>query len=109
MEEPSGTKEEVAFRLRWKLHPGDLSMMPSVMDKTIEIIAAKSGVDREKIDPNTALSTLELESLDMADIVFELEDEFDIEIQMNTAEAWDNLKTVSDIADSVSKLVAKDK
>ena len=43
----------------------------------------------------------------LADIIFELEDEFDIDIDLNAASAWDQLKTVSDIADSVSALIDK--
>jgi nodulation protein F len=84
-------------------------MTTSVLDKTIEIIAAKTGIDADSIKPDTELSTLDIESLDLAEIIFDLEDEYDVEIDMNAASAWDNLKTISDIAASVSALIAKDK
>ncbi|MCK5748593.1 MAG: acyl carrier protein, partial [Oricola sp.] len=61
------------------------------------------------IKPETELASIEIESLDLAEIIFDLEDEFDVEIEMNTATAWDNLKTIQDIADSVTALIAKDK
>ena len=53
------------------------------------------------------LIDLDIQSLDLAEIIFDLEDEFDIEIDMNAATAWDNLKTVSDVADSVAEMIAK--
>jgi nodulation protein F len=36
----------------------------------------------------------------------DIEDKYDIEIDMNTAEAWESLKTVGDIVDVVKALVA---
>lgn len=82
-------------------------MAATVLDTTIRIIAEKTEIDPDTIKPDTELTSLEIESLDLADIIFELEDEFDIEIDMNAASAWDKLKTVSDIADSVSTLIDK--
>ena len=82
-------------------------MAATVLDTTIRIIAEKTEIDPEKIKPDTELESLEIESLDLADIIFELEDEFDIDIDLNAASAWDKLKTVSDIADSVSALIDK--
>lgn len=84
-------------------------MTTSVLDKTVEIISEKTGIDPENIKPETELSSIEIESLDLAEIIFDLEDEFDVEIDMNTSTAWDNLKTIQDIADSVTALIAKDK
>ncbi|WP_425416608.1 acyl carrier protein [Oricola indica] len=82
-------------------------MAATVLDTTIRIIAEKTEIDPDKIKPDTELESLEIESLDLADIIFELEDEIDIDIDLNAASAWDKLKTVSDIADSVSALIDK--
>lgn len=82
-------------------------MTTAVLEKTIEIIAEKTGIDPGEIKPETELATLEIESLDLAEIIFDLEDEFDVEIEMNTANAWEHLKTVGDVANAVSELVAK--
>ncbi|MCK5745819.1 MAG: acyl carrier protein, partial [Oricola sp.] len=68
-------------------------MTTSVLDKTVEIISEKTGIDPENIKPETELSSIEIESLDLAEIIFDLEDEFEVEIDMNTATAWENLKT----------------
>ena len=84
-------------------------MTTSVLDKTVEIISEKTGIDPEDIKPETELASIEIESLDLAEIIFDLEDEFDVEIDMNTATAWENLKTIQDIADSVTALIAKEK
>lgn len=84
-------------------------MTTSVLDKTVEIISEKTGIDPENIKPETELSSIEIESLDLAEIIFDLEDEFEVEIDMNTATAWENLKTIQDIADSVTALIAKEK
>lgn len=81
--------------------------MTAVLDTTIRIIADKAGIEPETIKPDTALTDLDIQSLDLAEIIFDLEDEYDIEIDMNAATAWDNLKTVSDVARSVAEMVAK--
>ena len=36
----------------------------------------------------------------------DIEDQHNIEIDLNTAEAWESLKTVGDMVDMVKKLVA---
>jgi hypothetical protein len=36
----------------------------------------------------------------------DIEDQHDIEIDLNTAEAWESLKTVGDIVDMVKQLIA---
>jgi nodulation protein F len=80
-------------------------MSGEIVDETIRIIAEKIELDPASITPNTKLSDIDITSLDLADIVFELEDKFDIEIELNTTDAWDQLKTVSDIASEVGRLV----
>lgn len=82
--------------------------MTTVLESTIRIIADKAELDPAKVKPDTALTELEIQSLELAEIIFDLEDEFDIEIELNAASAWEKLNTVSDIADAVSELVSKD-
>ncbi|GAB4361218.1 MAG: hypothetical protein Kow0026_24160 [Oricola sp.] len=81
-------------------------MTATVLDTTIRIIADKANIEPEALGQDTVLADLDIQSLELAEIIFELEDEFDIEIEMNAASAWDNLKTVGDVADAVSELVA---
>jgi nodulation protein F len=87
------------------VNPMEKRMSGEIVDETIRIIAEKIELDPASITPNTKLSDIDITSLDLADIVFELEDKFDIEIELNTTDAWDQLKTVSDIASEVGRLV----
>ena len=43
----------------------------------------------------------------MAEIIFDIEDEYDVEIDMNTSDVWNNLETVNDIVVAVRELIAK--
>jgi len=56
---------------------------------------------------DTELAELDIHSLELTEIVFELEDEFGIEIEMNTVDAWSNLSNVGDIVGVVRALVGK--
>lgn len=79
-------------------------MTDKVFTETVRIIAAKAEVDPASITAETELETLDIQSLDLAEVIFELEDAFDIEIEMNAASAFDSLKTVGDVCDSVREL-----
>jgi nodulation protein F len=81
--------------------------MASVLETTKRIIAEKADLDPADIKPETQLTDLEIQSLELAEIIFDLEDEFEIEIELNAAAAWEKLKTVADVANAVSELVAK--
>lgn len=83
-------------------------MTAAILDTTIRIIAEKAEIEPETLKPETVLADLDIQSLELAEIIFDLEDEFDIEIELNAATAWDRLKTVGDVAEAVSGLVAKD-
>ncbi|TCD15955.1 phosphopantetheine-binding protein [Oricola cellulosilytica] len=79
--------------------------MTTVLDTTKRIIAEKAELDADAIKAETVLADLDVQSLELAEIIFDLEDEFDIEIELNAAAAWQKLKTVGDVADAVSELV----
>ncbi|MCO5146399.1 MAG: acyl carrier protein [Aquamicrobium sp.] len=68
-------------------------------------IKAHAAPETGAITLDTELSELGIHSLELTEIVFELEDEFDIEIEMNTVDAWANLTNVGDIVDAVRGLV----
>jgi nodulation protein F len=59
------------------------------------------------ITRDTELNALGIHSLELTEIIFDLEEAYDIEIEMNTVEAWSNLKNVGDIVDAVGGLIAK--
>ena len=63
-----------------------------VLEKVIAILADYNGADASTIKPETTFAELSLDSLDVAELVMSLEDEFGVTIEMN-----ENLKTVGDI------------
>ncbi|MCT8999189.1 acyl carrier protein [Chelativorans intermedius] len=69
-------------------------------------IRAHAGEGSSGVELSTRLEDLGIHSLELTEIIFDLEEEFGIEIDMNTADAWENLNTVSDIVDAVRALVA---
>ncbi|MEQ8402327.1 MAG: phosphopantetheine-binding protein [Roseitalea porphyridii] len=82
-------------------------MSDEIFDKTARIIADKIERDPSEITPETELSTIDIQSLELAEVIFDLEDEFDIEIELNAADAWEQLKTVGDVTSAVRDLVEK--
>ncbi|WP_394691421.1 acyl carrier protein [Hoeflea sp.] len=81
-------------------------MSDTVEASTIALIAKAGEAEPGKISRETELSELEIDSLVLTEIVMEIEDEHDIEIDLNTAEAWETLKTVGDLIDTVKKIIA---
>lgn len=59
------------------------------------------------ITPETELRDLGIHSLELTEIIFDIEEAFGIEIEMNTAEAWSKLSNVGDIIEAVRLLIAK--
>jgi nodulation protein F len=70
-------------------------------------IKAHAAPDAGEITLGTELSDLDIHSLEMTEIVFELEDEFGIEIEMNSIDTWSNMSNVGDIVTAVRELVGK--
>ena len=52
------------------------------------------------------LDQLGIHSLELTEIVFDLEEAYGIEIEMNTVEAWNKLKNVGDIVEATRALIA---
>ena len=81
-------------------------MSNEIETSTIALIAKAGEIEADKITRDTELAELEIDSLVLTEIVMEIEDQYDIEIDLNTAEAWESLKTVGDMLDMVKELVA---
>lgn len=58
------------------------------------------------ITRDTELADIGVSSLELTEIVMDLEDLFDIHIDLNAAEAWESLRNVGDIVDAIDKLVS---
>ncbi|MBS6510853.1 MAG: acyl carrier protein [Clostridiales bacterium] len=61
-------------------------------EKIKAIIADKMDLDPEKITEQSSFKDLEMDSLDMVEIVMDVEDEFDI-----TIETSEGLETIADL------------
>ena len=61
-------------------------------DKVAEMIAEYKGIDREAIREDSTFVELKLDSLDVADLAMNLEDEFDIAIELDAG-----VKTMADL------------
>ena len=55
--------------------------MASVESDIFEIIAEKAAVEREEVVSDAKLEDLEIESLDIVEIVFAIEEKFDVEVK----------------------------
>ena len=81
--------------------------MSSVESDIIEIIAEKANVARDKITRESTMEDLEIESLDVVEIVFALEEKFDIEIPYNANDQEQEFSTVGDVIEAVQGIVEK--
>jgi nodulation protein F len=79
--------------------------MDDVATKIIEILKKHMKEPMDKIELSTALTDLKIESLDLAMIVFDIEDTFGVEIPYNANEEADNFKTVGAVVEKVRGLV----
>ena len=75
--------------------------------ETIELIKAHAGPEAGEITTATELDTLGIHSLELTEIIFDLEEKHGIEIEMNTVDAWNNLRTIGDIVTAVRTLIDK--
>ena len=81
--------------------------MDEVASKIIDILKKHMKEPRDDIGLGTALTDLKIESLDLAMIVFDIEDSFGIEIPYNANEEAADFKTVGSVVDRVRSLIAE--
>jgi nodulation protein F len=82
-------------------------MADQLADDIIAKIKAHAEPDGGEIGLDTELTALGIHSLELTEIIFDLEEAYDIEIEMNTVEAWSNLSNVGDMVEAVRDLIAK--
>ncbi|MEL6996801.1 MAG: acyl carrier protein [Pseudomonadota bacterium] len=83
-------------------------MTKSVGDEIIRIIAEQAMVDEGEIKPDTSLEDLGLDSLAQVEVVFGIEESFDISIPYNAndpSESEFELSTVKAVTDAVARLI----
>jgi acyl carrier protein len=84
---------------------GQESGMDNVAPKIIEILRKHMKNPDKDISLETKLEDLEIESLDLAMIVFDIEDSFGVEIPYNANEEVQDFKTVGSVVDRVTALL----
>lgn len=80
-------------------------MNQEIAERTIKTIAKFKEMEADKIKVDTTIEELEMDSLDALNLVFELEEEFDITIPDDQVF---EMKTVGQMAEGIEKLMAGD-
>jgi len=85
--------------------------MSDVASDVIAIITKKKRVDKPNVELSDRLEDLGLESLDAVEMIFDLEEKFDIQIpyNANTDSPRTEFDTVGDVVNAIKNLVAKKK
>lgn len=82
-------------------------MSDELAQNIIGKIKAHAAPDTGDITLSTELTDLGIHSLELTEIIFDIEDEFGVEIDLNTADAWSTLSNVGDIVEAVRGLIEK--
>jgi acyl carrier protein len=81
--------------------------MSDVARDVIAIIRKKARAERDEIKMDDKLRELGIESIDALELVFDIEEKFDVAIAVNANEAnIGGFETVADVVRAVEKLVA---
>lgn len=81
--------------------------MTNVAAKIIEILQEHARAKKKTMSMDTKMADLEIDSLDLAVVVFDIEDAFGIEIPYDDDEDLENLATVGRIFEKVQALLAE--
>ena len=76
-------------------------MSENTAERVIKIVAEYKEMPENEIKPETTLDELEMDSLDALNLVFELEEEFDLEIPDDKAF---EMKTIGEMIEGINKL-----
>jgi acyl carrier protein len=79
--------------------------MPTTLERLQTLLTNKFSVPAEKVQPDARLETLGLDSLDLIEVLFEVEEEFNIRVPQEGGSAL-KTATVQDIVDSIEKAQA---
>jgi acyl carrier protein len=84
---------------------GEESIVPSVEERVIEIVCENLGVNKEQVTRSTKfIEDIGADSLDIVELVMELEEEFEITIPDDQAE---KIKTVGEAIDYIERELGK--
>ena len=74
-----------------------------IKEKVFDIFAKEARLDRASLTTESVLEELNIESLDMVQILFGIEETFDVYVPQDEVE---NLKTMGDVIDGIKQLLA---
>ena len=80
--------------------------MTTTLEKVREILARKYSLSIDSITPESTLESLKLDSLDLIETLFDVEDEFHIRIPQDR-KGEVPIVTVQNIVDVIDKLIAQ--
>ncbi len=76
----------------------------STYDTLVDILVRDYGIDRASIEPEATLATVGLDSLSVLELMFKIEDRYDVKIQDDTPT---DLVTVHDVVQYIDGLLAR--
>ena len=83
----------------------DEGQMADVAAEVMAIIAKKVRVDHPALQQSDRLEDLGIESIDAVEMIFDLEEKFDIQIPYNANNARTEFDTVGDVVRAIQTLV----
>jgi len=82
----------------------------TIENDIFDIVATQAKVDRDTLKRDTRLSELDLQSIDTIELIFAIEDKFDIAVPYNASDlqsAGIAFETVNDLIGAVERLSAE--
>lgn len=80
--------------------------MADVAAEVVALIANKIRVERPKIELTDKLEDLGIESIDAVELIFDIEEKFDVQVPYNANNPRTEFETVGDVVHAVQELVA---
>ena len=80
-------------------------MSESLNKDIIGLIAGYTDLAVEEITPETELDNLGIHSLELVEIIMDIEEKYDVEIELDAATASESIKTIGDIISEAEKLI----
>jgi len=78
--------------------------MADIEERVFEILAKETRRDRAALTRETKTEDLGITSLEMVEVLMQIEDELGVEIELDAGKAARELATLGDIADAVRRL-----
>jgi acyl carrier protein len=81
--------------------------MVTIFERVQAVVVKKYSLDPAAVTPDSTLESLGLDSLDLIELLFDVEDEFQIRVPQDGGSAL-KTATIADIVESIRKLVPEE-